>query len=507
VADILQEYLVKLGFNVDTTAFSQFQNTLRDASSIVDNQYTKMAKTVLGFQGVATGAFLAAGVAALDIAGKVASADQEYRLLALHMYTSLPVARELKIALDALGQPLENVMYDPELARRFNQLVKDQRALTRELGPDFEKQMLKIRDVRFEFTRFGVELQYLTMNVVQDLALAFGVDMDQAFGKIRNFNEWFIQHMPEISQWLANNLKPILVDVKDVTLDTVEAVKAGSVVFANLIGILANDQSLEGTAFSFDKIARSIENVVHWLRKFLGFITAEEVAVSHYLNALNELTQGHLGTAASEFKAAIQAEHPVSGAIQKQLGLSTMQGGYDQAYVPDVIARMAHILGVDPKLALAVAQQESGFRQYDAAGNILRSKTGALGIMQLLPSTAKGLGVDPNDPGANIIGGITYLQQLLSKYGSPEQALEHYYGSKDAAANASYAHQVMGREAGIQIDGGLHVTIQAKTDASAKDIASAMNDVLHDLATKKRSEIQRNLAEQQTGSWGYAPSY
>ena len=162
-------------------------------------------------------------------------------------------------------------MYDPELARRFNQLVKDQRALTRELGPDFEKQEMpaKIRDVRFEFTRFGVELQYLTMNVVQDLAVAFGVDMDQAFGKIRNFNEWFIQHMPEISQWLANNLKPILVDVKDVTLDTVEAVKAGSVVFANLIGILANDQSLEGTAFSFDKIARSIENVVHWLRKFL----------------------------------------------------------------------------------------------------------------------------------------------------------------------------------------------------------------------------------------------
>ena len=190
----------------------------------------------------------------------------------------------------------------------------------------------------------------------------------------------------------------------------------------------------------------------------------------------------------------MQAEHPVSGAIQKQLGLSTMEGGYDQRYVPDVIARMAHVLGVDPKLALAVAQQESDFRQYDAAGNILRSKTGALGIMQLLPSTAKGLGVDPTDPGANIIGGITYLQQLLSKYGSPEQALEHYYGSKDAAANASYAHQVLGREAGIQIDGGLHVTIQAKTDASAKDIAHAMTDVLHDLATKKRSEIQRNLA-------------
>ena len=61
--------------------------------------------------------------------------------------------------------------------------MKDQRTLTKELGPDFENQMLKIRDMRFEFTRFGVELQYLTMNVVRDLAQAFGMDMDQAFGK------------------------------------------------------------------------------------------------------------------------------------------------------------------------------------------------------------------------------------------------------------------------------------------------------------------------------------
>ena len=115
--DYLEEYLVRLGFNVDTSAFAQFSNALRDASSIVDSQYGKMVGKVWQFQGVATGAFFAAGAAAIDIADKVATADQEYRLLALHMYTSLPVARELKIALDALGQPLENIMWDPELAR------------------------------------------------------------------------------------------------------------------------------------------------------------------------------------------------------------------------------------------------------------------------------------------------------------------------------------------------------------------------------------------------------
>ncbi len=498
--DYLEEYLVRLGFNVDTSAFAQFSNALRDASSIVDSQYGKMVGKVWQFQGVATGAFFAAGAAAIDIADKVATADQEYRLLALHMYTSLPVARELKIALDALGQPLENIMWDPELARRFQQLVKDQRTLTKELGPDFENQMLKIRDMRFEFTRFGVELQYLTMNVVQDLAQAFGMDMDQAFGKIRNFNDWFIANMPEISRWLANNLKPILIDTKDVLIDTVKAAEAGAVVFTNLIGLLANDKSIQGTAFSFDHLAKSIEHVVGWTKTLLEELTKQEVALSHLAIAATDILSGDFAGAAKELNLGV---HQIGPTLQQQ---------YRQIHpnAPDVpttqtlIVQMAQKLGVDPKLALAVAAQESGFHQTDEKGFTLRSPTGALGIMQLLPSTARDLGVNPADATENVLGGIKYLNELLARYhGNQEQALEHYYGSKDAVANAAYAHQVMGREAAIQIDGGLHVTVNAKTDASAKDIANATASVLHDLATKKRSEIQRNLAEQQNPAWSY----
>lgn len=77
--------------------------------------------------------------------------------------------------------------------------------------------------------------------------------------------------------------------------------------------------------------------------------------------------------------------------------------------------------GIDPALALALAQQESGFRQYDDTGNVLTSSAGALGVMQLMPETAAGLGVDPTDEDANISGGLDLLKEHLNNYGGDVQ--------------------------------------------------------------------------------------
>ena len=77
--------------------------------------------------------------------------------------------------------------------------------------------------------------------------------------------------------------------------------------------------------------------------------------------------------------------------------------------------------GIDPSLALAVGNAESGLNP-----NIPDSKAGAIGIFQLEPGTARDLGVDPRDPNQNIQGGITYLRQMLALYGDPALALAAY---------------------------------------------------------------------------------
>ncbi len=84
--------------------------------------------------------------------------------------------------------------------------------------------------------------------------------------------------------------------------------------------------------------------------------------------------------------------------------------------------------GLDPSLVLAVVQVESGFRP-DAV-----SRKGALGLMQLMPATAAGLGVkDAFDPEQNLDGGARHLAALVARYdGDLKKALAAYNAGQGA---------------------------------------------------------------------------
>lgn len=83
--------------------------------------------------------------------------------------------------------------------------------------------------------------------------------------------------------------------------------------------------------------------------------------------------------------------------------------------------------GLSPRLLEAVAFVESRFRQ-DAV-----SPKGALGMMQLMPTTASDLGVDPSDPAQNAQGGATYLRQMLAMFDNNlELALAAYNAGPSA---------------------------------------------------------------------------
>ena len=83
----------------------------------------------------------------------------------------------------------------------------------------------------------------------------------------------------------------------------------------------------------------------------------------------------------------------------------------ERQWIVLLMLRAAHRHGVDPRLVMSVALAESNLRQEAV------SPKGAVGIMQVMPSTARAFGANPHDLKQNIDVGVRYLATLLRRYG------------------------------------------------------------------------------------------
>lgn len=86
----------------------------------------------------------------------------------------------------------------------------------------------------------------------------------------------------------------------------------------------------------------------------------------------------------------------------------------------DEIESAAAQAGIDPRLLAALVWQESGFNASAVSGS------GAIGLAQLMPATAEGLGVDPWNAAENLAGGARYLAWTIAEFGSVDLGLAAY---------------------------------------------------------------------------------
>jgi len=92
-------------------------------------------------------------------------------------------------------------------------------------------------------------------------------------------------------------------------------------------------------------------------------------------------------------------------------------------YTPH-IKKVAESHGVSPALVKAVIKVESGFDPQAV------SSQGAVGLMQVMPETARRVGVsNPHDPHSNIVAGVKYLKKLLEMFGGNETLALAAYNS------------------------------------------------------------------------------
>ena len=157
-------------------------------------------------------------------------------------------------------------------------------------------------------------------------------------------------------------------------------------------------------------------------------------------------------------------------------------------YEADVI-KEAKRIGLPPEIAVhSLYKETGGLKDPESA----RSRAGALGVMQLMPATAKELGVNPLNPMENIQGGVGYLKKLYDKYQDPQLTLMAYNagpGRVDRALKSnkgieSLPHETLAyRMAAGGVahydDGGL-ADARERRDAALKALSSSMPDIPSD---------------------------
>ena len=173
------------------------------------------------------------------------------------------------------------------------------------------------------------------------------------------------------------------------------------------------------------------------LTKLIAQLSRQLTSIEQtFMRALQTLTKSVESTASSDIASSVPANN--SGAVSR--GPSPYDG---------LIRRAANRNDLGPALLGAVVRQESGFDPN------ARSSAGAMGLMQLMPDTARSLGVkNAFDPAQNVEGGAKLLRGLIDRYSgrldlalaaynAGSGAVDKYHGVPPYAETRDYVHSIL----------------------------------------------------------------
>lgn len=304
--EILKEFLVKLSASTDDASFRKFQTALKTSSDLSDSQSYSILNLVKA-QIALTTALTGASTAILAMVDKTISANTSYRLFGQSMLLDTQSARQLKIALDAVGVSMEQAFWDPLSGAKVRAISEDVRKFGESI-PDFKSKMESLEMVQLQFTRLK-EASHRLMESFS-IALFDALGGSETLKKITDFVDSLFEgdKLKRLGEQFAKFVVPILKATWKVMLDLVTLTTELSDSFSELIGALSGDDSIEKTTDHFEKFSKAISHVIVWVGEFLGaMISVEKVivgvisVVTHAFKALFYLLTFQFSKVGDEF--------------------------------------------------------------------------------------------------------------------------------------------------------------------------------------------------------------
>ena len=205
--NVMKEYLVSLGFNVDRNKLSDALDVVKlgegKISSLVSKMSTSLGKGTAGIVTMIASAVVAVG----KFTTSVAEADMATQNAANSMWMNVDAYRVTQNAVESLGysmNELSTIARNPELTNRFSELVElgKQTAAPKEL----DSMLKKVRDVTFEFDKMQVKAKNGIRQIVYYFLKYLGVDLDNMQNKLASVNKFLQENLPKIAAAIAKVL-------------------------------------------------------------------------------------------------------------------------------------------------------------------------------------------------------------------------------------------------------------------------------------------------------------
>ena len=291
IGELIKEYLIGLGVQIDKPGFSEMNNTIQSTTTIVEKATGSWATNFIKASGIITTAIASVTTAMVGLMKATAQQDLELEKFARRMMISKDGAWEMKKATDALGESVADIVITPELMDRYKALVNDGRQMR--IGGDFKETMKSFRDLMFEFTRLKQEVSYAMSWIGYYLMKYLNRPLQEAKEKFKSFNDSFIRNMSAWTEKLARTLAYVIniglhlfKFIKSLTLSVYKlweafpnGVKTATIAILGLFAVLR--------ASPFSRMLMLVGSLLLLIDDYFGYMEGKQAQFGKYWDKLN----------------------------------------------------------------------------------------------------------------------------------------------------------------------------------------------------------------------------